>query len=77
MTIRSPGVAPYLSSSGVCKMQHIYQVGDCVVLDDGEKGVIIAANDDGTAHVRTESGILISSCLDEIDIESRPGRWPG
>jgi hypothetical protein len=45
------------------------QVGDRILLDDGEKGVIIATGDDGTAQIRTENGILVSSCLDASPVD--------
>jgi hypothetical protein len=50
--------------------QKSYHSGDRVILDDGETGVIVTANDDGTAQVRTENGILVSSCLDDLPCET-------
>jgi hypothetical protein len=53
--------------------QRPHRIGDRVLLDDGEVGVIIGTDDDGTAQVRTESGILVSSCLDDLSVDPSPG----
>jgi hypothetical protein len=50
--------------------QRIFHVGDRVLLDDGEPGVIIGADDDGTAQVRTDNGIVVTSCLDDPAVDA-------
>jgi hypothetical protein len=50
--------------------QRNFRVGDRVLLEDGEPGVIVGTDDDGTAQVRTENAIVVTSCLDEAAVES-------
>ncbi len=50
--------------------QYSYQRGECVLLDDGEPGVIVSAAEDGTVQVKTEAGIVVSSFLDDDEDNS-------
>ncbi len=45
---------------------HIHR-GDCVRLADGKMGRVISADEDGSFQIKTETSIIVSSLLDEID----------
>ncbi|MBW3600307.1 MAG: hypothetical protein KY475_23945 [Planctomycetes bacterium] len=44
-----------------------HHVGDRVRLEDGETGIVVSTADDGTLRLWTESGIIISSALEDDD----------
>jgi pyruvate kinase len=47
--------------------RHIHR-GDRVRMDDGKTGVVISATEDGSVQIKTETGIVISSPLDEAEL---------
>jgi hypothetical protein len=42
-----------------------HNVGDRVLLEDGETGVVVSTAEDGTLQLRTATGIVISSAIDD------------
>ena len=42
--------------------------GDVVRVDEGTTGLVISAAEDGSVQIKTDSSIIISSFLDEIEL---------
>lgn len=42
-----------------------HKVGDRVLLEDGETGVVVSTAEDGTLQLRTATGVIVSSALED------------
>jgi hypothetical protein len=42
-----------------------HKVGDRVFLEDGETGIVVSTAEDGTLQLRTATGIVVSSAIED------------
>ncbi|MBW3595649.1 MAG: hypothetical protein KY475_00075 [Planctomycetes bacterium] len=48
--------------------RHNIHRGDIIRMDDGKKGLVVSAAEDGSVQIKTDSGIIISSVPEEMHL---------